>query len=120
MAATRQDVVTAFDAVLEQYAQVTDLDSKFDLISGDLMRVSNRGYQVARSEKLEGTAPEPVTDPEPVKAEDVTAEGVSDEPTIDLDAVSVKALRSMAKELNIAGGARMKKDELVTAITAAS
>lgn len=102
-AATRTTVIRDFELALQEYAKLTDPAAKFDLITGDLMRAANRGYQIARAEKLEGSAPT-VTEPEPAVA-------VDDE--VDLTKLTRSELRELAKERNIHTTSRTTKAELL-------
>ena len=98
--ATRQDVVDAFDAALKQYQKVKDLDGKFDLVAGELMKIGNRGYQLQRKERLETTTPAPVKAEEP-------------EPVVTLTDLSVQQLRDMAKSNGIKVTSRSTKKDLI-------
>ena len=100
-AATRTTVIRDFELALQEYTKLTDPAAKFDLITGDLMRAANRGYQIARTEKLEGTAPT-VTEP---------AVAVDDE--VNLAELTRSELRELAKKRNIHVTARATKAELL-------
>jgi hypothetical protein len=65
-------------------------------------------------ESVATPAPTPVPSPNPVEPEveeDVVEEVV--EPVLDLDSLTVKELREMAKERNLTGYSSLKKAELI-------
>ena len=101
--ATRQDVVDAFDAALKQYQKVKDLDGKFDLVAGELMKIGNRGYQLQRKERLETTTPVPAKADEP--EEEKQGDGLTE--------MTVDQLRKMAASNGIKVTSRSTKKDLI-------